>query len=80
MVEVATGDDWTGRSEGAGLMGGDWTGAGRRIGDAGAEGGAWICCCLSARACSSSKHRIRAASRSCTRAVRSSILWTAADK
>ena len=79
-MDVATGDDWTGRSEGAGDRGGDCTGAGRRMGLAGAEGGAWICCCLSAKACSSSRHRIRAASRSCTRAVRSSIRWTAADK
>ena len=38
---VATGDDCTGRSEGAGDKGGDWTGAGRRIGDAGAEGERW---------------------------------------
>ena len=80
MVDVATGEDCTGRSEGAGDRGGDWTGAGRRIGEAGAEGGAWICCCLSASACSNSKQRIRAASLSCTRAVRSSIRWTAADK
>ena len=66
---------------------GSVTSMGLRAGDAGADGnvrsgdgGAFTWRARSLSACSSSKQRMRALSRSWTNAVLSSILWTAAER